>query len=62
MKPNLVLESKEREEKLEDTEIGSTFASKQDECIADITDQDNAKETSESTPKEAAASISEKRG
>ena len=47
----------EHKDKLKDTGIGSTFASKQDECIADITDQDNAKETSESTPKEDAAFI-----
>jgi len=51
------MESKEHEDKFEDTGIGSTFALKQEECVADITDQDKAKGTSESTPKEAAAWI-----
>ena len=53
----LTTDAKQHEDKLEDTGIGSTFASKQDEYIADIADQDNRKETSELTPKEAAASI-----
>ena len=51
------MDAKQHEDKLEDTGIGSTFASKQDEYIADIVDQDNHKETSELTPKEAAAWI-----
>ena len=51
------MDAKQHEDKLKDTGIGSTFASKQDEYIADIADQDNRKETSELTPKEAAASI-----
>lgn len=53
----LTMESKEYKEKLKDTGIGSTFASQQDKCIADITDQDNSKETSESTLKKAAVAI-----
>ena len=51
------MDAKQHEDKLEDTGIGSTFASKQDEYIADIADQDNRKETSELTLKEAAASM-----
>ena len=47
----------EHGDKLEDAGIGWTFASKQEESIAESTDQDNAKETSELTSKEADARI-----